>query len=296
MKTHFTNLLMASASSILLLTACSKENVLNSEEDAALDFRATPSSLNITADWAQGAASLLNGPGIAPVAQTNTVKVWNNLGGSSGRLAFQRWDQLGTAHIGRTNGAGDNGTATHAFAYRAAWGTRSWIASVPFAFGTRINSTREAIWTPSFVNAGIPTVATGQFTTDNVSGQGDEDPAVGVIEVGDFRAIDTDVLPNNLWQSYGVKDWRNVVIIQNKIGTQWRQIARTNGEGDNGNLLSFTVLKVRTNYTVSAGKVTAQTIEDVPIIKTYHTRDKKNELRTPLLGQNIGTAGMYRFP
>lgn len=295
MKTHFTTLLMASASSIFLLTACTKENVLNSEEDAALDFRATPSSLNITADWAQGAASLLNGPGIAPDAQTNTVKVWNNLGGTSGRLAFQSWNQLGTAHIGRTNGAGDNGTATHAFAYRAAWGTRSWTASVPFAFGTRTNG-REAIWTPSFVNVGIPTVATGQFTADNVQGQGDEDPAIGVIEVGDFRAIDTDVLPVNLRQSYGVKEWRNVVIIQNKTGAQWRQIARTNGEGDNGDLLSFTVVKVRTNYTVSAGKVTAQTIEDVPVIKTYNTRDKKNELRIPLLGQIIGTAGMYRFP
>jgi hypothetical protein len=40
------------------------------------------------------------------------------------------------------------------------------------------------------------------------------------------------------------------VCYQKWNGNSWQQIGRTNGSGDDGNLISFTVLTVRTGYTL----------------------------------------------
>lgn len=279
MKKQLKQVLVMCACSSLLFSACSKENAPDGGEDTVLEFRATPSSLSITAAWAQGATTMLtvnSNVNFVHAAQTNTVKVWNNLGGTSGRIGFQRWDQRGTAHFGRTLGTADNGTASHAFA----WSSGNWAAAVPFAFGTR--GTREAIWTPAFENVGIPAVAMSELITDN--SPGDENPTAGIIEVGDFRAIDGDFHENR----------PNAVIFRKLVGTNWEQLGRTNGQGDHGNLLAFTVLKVRTAFTISGGKVTAQTFENVPIAKIERMNNKKR-LITDLPFTPIGSQMMYEY-
>lgn len=273
MKTHFTNLLMASAGSIFILTSCSKENITNNDTDASVDFRSAPASINITTNWAEGATNILNTTALA--AQNNTVTVANDA--ATGRVIFRRWDNQ---IIGRTNGAGDNGIASQAFAFK----TTAWDANVPFAFGITngTNNGREAIWTPQYVNVGINIVYTGLFATDN--GKGDENPTVGIIEVGDFRAIDGDFHENR----------PNKVIFRKWNGTTWQQIGRTNGAGDDGNLLAFTIVNVRTDYTVAGGKVTAQTPELIPVAKIQRSGNVKR-LITDLPGGNIGTAMMCQY-
>ena len=111
MKTQYTTLLIASASSILLLTACSKEIATTNESDATVDFRSAPASMNITANWEAGAPNILNTTALA--AQNNTVTVTNDA--TPGRVIFRRWDNQ---IIGRTNGAGNDGVASKAFAYK----------------------------------------------------------------------------------------------------------------------------------------------------------------------------------
>jgi hypothetical protein len=261
-----------------VLASCGKEELANKQTDAALNFRSGSGSFSITADWEEGAATPLNGT--THTAQNNTVKVWNNFSnGTSGRIGFQRWDQSGNGSFGRTNGAGDNGTATHAFAFKRTTGT-AWTAKVPFAFGTQGSS--EAIWTP-LRTGGVPLVYMGIFVTDNSNK--DEDATAGIIEVGDFRTLDEDVRPG------GAANGR--VIFQKWNGSSWSQISRTNGSGDNGNLLAFTVLKVRTGYTVSGGKVTAETWSDVPVAKI--DRGSKKRLSTAIYGNNIGTLTMLEY-
>ena len=264
---------MASAASMLLLTACRKEELRTNEADEGLDFRAAPSSINITTAWEEGATNILNTTALA--AQNNTVTVTNDA--TTGRVIFRRWDDQ---IIGRTNGAGDNGIASHAFALKAT----GWDANVPFAFGitTGTNNGREAIWTPQYVNVGINIVYTGLFATDN--GRGDENPAVGIIEVGDFRAIDGDFHESR----------PNKVIFRKWNGTSWQQIGRTNGAGDDGNLLAFTIVNVRTDYTVAGGKVTAQTPELIPVAKIQRSGNVKR-LITDLPGGTIGTLTMLQY-
>ncbi len=268
---------MASAASMLLLTACRKEELRTNEADEGLDFRAAPSSINITTAWEEGATNILNTTALA--AQNNTVTVTNDA--TTGRVIFRRWDDQ---IIGRTNGAGDNGIASHAFALKAWWNNTGWDATVPFAFGitTGTNNGREAIWTPQYVNVGINIVYTGLFATDN--GRGDENPAVGIIEVGDFRAIDGDFHESR----------PNKVIFRKWNGTSWQQIGRTNGAGDDGNLLAFTIVNVRTDYTVAGGKVTAQTPELIPVAKIQRSGNVKR-LITDLPGGNIGTLTMLQY-
>jgi hypothetical protein len=270
----------------LALAACASESTTAPDVDAAVALSVqpttTPCAHQISADWARGATTLLNAQ--AHQQQVNTVCVIQDRLGTPGVISFRRWDQTGASDtFGRTNGAGDNGTATHAFAYRANWNGQSWTAAVPFAFGTR-SGNREALWTPTFQVIGIPGVHMGVFVTDN--GTGDESPIVGIIQVGDFRAIDGDVHEGRPGK----------VIFRRRVGTSWDQVSRTNGEGDDGQLLSFAVVTVRSSFTVGAsGTVTAQSTSQVPVAKTCHIRDKRLELRTPLLATNIGTAQMYRF-
>jgi hypothetical protein len=181
-----------------------------------------------------------------------------------------------TNHLG-TNGAGDDGVANHAFSVKLT----SWDGRVPFAYGTK--GSREAIWTPTFTNPGIAIVSMGLFATDN--GTGDEDATVGIIKVGNFRAVDED-------RPGGANNGR--VIFQKWSGSSWQQIGRTNGGGDNGDLLAFTVVNVRTDFTVSGGNVTAQTPEGVPVAKIARGGGVKR-LITDLPGGNIGTAMMYQW-
>ncbi len=257
----------------LVLGSCSKEQLNDATSDNDLEFRSGSSgssSKSVSAYWAEGATTMLNQT--AHSAQTNTITVWNDFSnGTSGRIGFQRWDQTGNASFGRTNGAGDNGDATHAFAFSPS----SWTANVPFAYGTY--SSNEAVWTP-LRTGGVPLVYMGILRTDN--SKKDEDAAAGIIEVGDFRALDEDVRTGGAGN--------NRVIIQKWNGSSWVQTGRTNGAGDNGDLLAFTVLKVRTGYTVSGGKVTAETWTDIPVVKTKV--GSKNRLSTDKqgVGNNIG--------
>ena len=275
------SLILSAILATAVLASCGKEELKNKQSDAALNFRSGSSSISVTANWAEGATSLLNES--AHAAQTaKTVTIWNDLGNvNRGRIGFQRWDQTGAGHFGRTNNnttGGKDGDALHAFAFA----TTNWTAKVPFAFGTNANGTREAIWTPSFVNVGIATANSALFVTDN--GTGDEDATTGIIEVGDFRAIDGDLHESR----------PNKVIFRKWNGSSWAQIGRTNGAGDDGNLLALAVVNARTAYTVSGGKVSAQTVEAIPVVKLQRSNNKKR-LITDLPGQSIGTSMMYEY-
>jgi hypothetical protein len=210
------------------------------------------------------------------------VNIFNNYGGSSGRIGFKT--AAGT-NLGRTNGAGDNGVASHAFAFKFA-GPAAWANTVPFAFGQR--GGRDTLWTPTFVNVGILNVHNAQFSTDN--GAGDEEPALGVIKRGDFRAVDGDHGAAFNCARPGK------VCFQRFNGTAWQQIGRTNGAGDDGNLLSFTVLTVRTSSLPDGnGKVVSNTTS-VPIAKISRGgMPEVLRLITPNYGNNIGTQMMLQY-
>jgi hypothetical protein len=276
-------LILSAILATAVLASCGKEELKNKQSDAALNFRSGSSSISVTANWAEGATNLINET--ADPAQTaKTVTIWNDLGNvNRGRIGFQRWDQTGAGHFGRTNNnttGGKDGDALHAFAFA----TTNWTAKVPFAFGTNANGTREAIWTPSFVNVGIATANSALFVTDN--GTGDEDATAGIIEVGDFRALDEDVRPGG--------GSNNRVVFQKWNGSSWAQIGRTNGSGDNGDLLAFAVVNARTAYTVSGGKVNSQTVEAIPVVKLLRSNGK-TFLLTDLPNQTVGTAKMYEY-
>jgi len=264
-----------------VLASCGKEELANKQTDDALNFRSGSSSISVTTNWAEGATSLLNASAHAAVTN-KTVTIWNDLGNvNRGRIGFQRWDQTGGDNFGRTNNnstGGSDGNAGHGFAFK----TTNWTASVPFAFGTK--GANEWIWTPSFVNVGIATTNSARFATDN--GTGDEDATAGIIEVGDFRALDEDVRPGG--------GSNNRVVFQKWNGSSWAQIGRTNGSGDNGDLLAFAVVNARTAYTVSSGKVNSQTVEAIPVVKLKRSNNKIF-LLTDLPGQTIGTAKMYEY-
>ena len=245
------SLILSAILATAVLASCGKEELKNKQSDAALNFRSGSSSISVTANWAEGATTILNGT--VHTAQSNTVEVWNNFSnGTSGRIGFQRWDQSGNANFGRTNGPGDNGVATHAFAYKV----NTWDAAVPFAFGSRNN--REAIWTPKYENNGINVVNMGVFVTDN--GTGDEDNTTGIIEVGNWRAVQLTVVDGT--------NTRKRVSIEEKVGSSWVQRVRTNNNNGIVQMLAFTVLDVRTDYTVSGGKVTAHTFKTIPVLKS----------------------------
>lgn len=236
------------------------------------------------ADWEEGALSI---QGSVPGAAFNgEVDVYNDYGNRSGKVGFKV--ETG-ANLGRTNGAGDDGVATEAFAFKFKGfnGAQPWQNTVPFAFGTK--GGRDTLWMPQFFNAGILVVHMGQFSTDN--GPQDEDSTVGVIERGDFRAIDGD---------YGASFNCNrpgKVCFQKWTGTKWQQIGRTNGPGDDGELISFTVLKVRKGYTLDVGGKIVNDNTDVPIAQINGVKyGQYLGLQTPNYGNNIGTQSMLLLP
>ena len=235
------------------------------------------------ANWEVGALSIQGS--VPGAAYSGNVNIYNNYGDRLGKVGFK----VDTgANLGRTNGAGDDGVASVGFAFKFKGynGAADWQNTVPFAFGTK--GGRDAIWTPQFYNPGILVVYMAQFATDN--GPGDQDPTVGCIKMGDFRAIDGDSL------AYGVNR-PNKVVFQQLVGTTWKQIGRTNGPGDDGNQISFTVLTVRTGYTLDgAGKI-VNVNQAVPIAQVNGvTYGKYLGLQTPNYGNNIGTQSMLRLP
>ena len=246
-----------------------------------------------TADWEAGALSIQGS--VPGAAYSGDVDVYNDYGCTgtctgNGRIGFKKED-TGT-NLGRTNGPGDNGVASEAFAFKFKGfnGAQPWQNTVPFAFGRFTYQGRDAIWTPQFFNAGILVVHRGQFSTDNDPGNQygrDEDPTVGIIERGDFRAIDGDYL-------IPACNRPGKVCYQRFNGASWQQIGRTNGPGDDGNLISFTVLKVRKGYTLDGnGKIVNDTT-DVPIAMI--DRGTELWLQTPNYGNNIGTQRMAILP
>jgi hypothetical protein len=248
--------LLASTAVVTIFTACTKEAIAPNEEgitgNIAVGDRGGSSSFTITSEWAAGATTMLNGT--AHAAQTNTVTVWNDFSnGTSGRIGFQRWDQSGNASFGRTNGAGDNGVATHAFAYKV----NAWTAPVPFAFGTRPGN-REAIWTPTFINPGIPTVSMGLFVTDN--GQGDQDLTVGTIRVGNWRAVQL-----TIWDG---TNFRKRVSVEELVNSNWVQRVRPNNNNGIVEMRAFTVVNVRSNYSIINGAVSSPTTITIPVLKS----------------------------
>jgi hypothetical protein len=247
---------------------------------------ASPPTITLTtrADWEAGALSIQGS--VPGAAYSGAVNVYNDYGDRPGKVEFK----VDTgANLGRTNGAGDDGVASEAFAFKFKGYNRAqpWQNTVPFAFGTK--GGRDALWTPQFFNAGILVVHMAQFSTDN--GAGDEDATVGVIERGDFRAIDGDFGASFKCNRPGK------VCFQKWNGTSWQQIGRTNGPGDDGNLISFTVLTVRTGYTLDgAGKI-VNTNKSVPIAQINGVKYGKHlGLQTPNYGNNIGTQSMLLLP
>lgn len=250
---------------------------------AAADPYSAPLVGSVNANWEEGALSIQGSvPGAAYQGNVNIYNNYVSIG--SGRIGFARLNANDTlTNLGRTNGAGDNGVASHAFAFKSA-GSLPWQNTVPFAFGTK--GGRDTIWTPKFWNQGILTVYMAQFSTDN--GKGDEDSTVGIIEVGDFRAIDGDAGVSGVNRP-------NKVVFQKFNGTSWQQIGRTNGGSDDGNLESFTVLTVRTGHTLDgAGKI-VNVNTAVPIAKIERSGGIFR-LSMPIYGNNIGTQTMTTLP
>ena len=230
-------------------------------------------------------AGALNIAGAVPGPAFNgSVNVFNNVGGRPDKVGFVT-DSL----LGRTNGAGDDGVASAAFAFKFSGfnGAKGWQNTVPFAFGSR--NGRDTLWTPQFRDVGIQPVHMAQFSTDN--GAGDEDPTVGIIRRGIFRAVDGD---------FGAAASCNrpgKVCFQQLNGTKWQQIGRTNGPGDDGELVSFTVLKVRTGYTLDANGRIVNTTEDIPVAQINGISfGRFLGLQTPNYGNSIGTQTMLSLP
>jgi hypothetical protein len=236
------------------------------------------------ASWEAGALSI---QGQVPgVAYSGYVDVYNDYGDRPVKVGFK----VDTgANLGRTNGAGDDGVAEEAFAFKFKGynGASDWQNTVPFAFGTK--GGRDTLWTPWFQNVGYSPVYMAQFSADN--GTGDEDAREGVIERGDFRAIDGD---------FGAAlncNRPGKVCFQRWNGMSWQQIGRTNGPGDNGDLISFTVLTVRTGYTLDGDGKILNNNTSVPIAQINGVQyGKYLGLQTPNYGNNIGTQSMLLLP
>jgi hypothetical protein len=237
-----------------------------------------------TASYEPGALSI---EGAVPgPAFEGSVNVVNNVGERPGKVGFT--DAQGRV-LARTNGAGDDGVASHAFAFKFKGfnSAASWQNTVPFALGSR--NGRDTLWTPQFRNVGIQPVHMGEFSTDN--GVGDQDSTVGIIRQGAFRAVDGD---------FGAAVNCNrpgKVCFQRFNGTAWQQIGRTNGAGDDGQLISFTVLTVRTGYTLdSTGKI-VNIEQAVPVAQINGiSHGRLLGLQTPNFGNTIGTQTMLSLP
>jgi len=270
-KTFILSAILATA----VLASCGKEELKNQQTDAALDYRS--STIAVSAWWAYGATDLESAA--ATPRQTNTISVINNYMGT-GRIGFQRWSQSGSNNFGRTLSSTNNGVVSHAFADSG----KNWKAMVPFAFGTHTASGNEAIWTPGFANVNPRPVNMGLFVTDNSSS--DEDATADIIEIGDFRALDLTVNGNPR------------IAIEQKVGANWVRVARSDGNTGRADLVSFAVVSVRTDYSVTAGKVSAPTLTLVPVLKARNTTTNKMELWTiphvPVM--NVGARKMYIFP
>jgi hypothetical protein len=268
-------LILSAILATAVLASCGKEELANKQTDAALDYRS--STIAVSAWWAYGATDLESAA--ATPRQTNTISVINNYMGT-GRIGFQRWSQSGSNNFGRTLSSTNNGVVSHAFADSG----KNWKAMVPFAFGTHTASGNEAIWTPGFANVNPRPVNMGLFVTDNSSS--DEDATADIIEIGDFRALDLTVNGNPR------------IAIEQKVGANWVRVARSDGNTGRADLVSFAVVSVRTDYSVTAGKVSAPTLTLVPVLKALNTTTNKTELWTiphvPVM--NVGARKMYIFP
>ncbi|KAI2512058.1 hypothetical protein MHU86_2346 [Fragilaria crotonensis] len=269
-----------------LLTTVTANDVDNDHHHlrSANDFQHRMLAENLVgsaiANWETGALSI-NGT-VPGAAFTGPVNVYND--NSTGRVLFKN----GATLLGRTNGAGDNGVATHAFKFKFFGfnGAQPWQNTVPFAFGKR--GGRDTLWTPQFFNAGILIVHMSQFSTDG--GPGDESSSPGVIQRGNFRAVDGD-----FGATFGCPR-PGKVCFQKLVNGSWNQIGRTNGPGDDGNLISFTVLTVRTGYTLHAGMI-KNVIQEVPIAQINGVSyNNYLGLQTPNYGNNIGTQSMLLLP
>ena len=238
---------------------------------------------SVSPAWELGALTV---QGSAPAPYSGAVSVFNDVGGRPGKVGFTNAEGI---LLGRTNGAGDDGVAENAFAFKFQGfnGAQPWQLTVPFALGTK--SGRDTLWTPQFRNVGIQPVHMAQFSTDNAAG--DEDSRVGVIERGDFRAVDGDFGALLGCARPGF------VCFQQWNGTAWLQIGRTNGPGDNGDLVSFTVLTVRTGFTLDGGGKVVNTNTQVPIAQIDGVNFGRNlGLQTPNYGNTIGTQSMLQLP
>ena len=242
-KVRYVSLLAVSAT-VLTFSACTKDAQI---PDANNVSAATASPLLITANWEQGATSLLNTN--AHAAGSYTLTVTKESSSQGNRVVFRDWNN---GLIGRTNGAGDNGEATDAFSYKI----NAWEARVPFAYGTR--NGKDAIWTPKYKTEGINGVYMAEFVEDNKSG--DQDPAVGTIRVGNWRAVQLTIVSG--------PDSRKRVSIEELVNGNWVQRVRPNNNNGIVEMRAFTVLNVRTDYTISGGKVTAETVKSIPVLKS----------------------------
>lgn len=245
----------------------------------------SPGEAFVGAATAAYEAGALNIEGAVPGPAFNgPVNVFNNVGGRPGKVGFVT-DSL----LGRTNGAGDDGVASAAFAFkfRGFNGAQGWQNTVPFALGSK--NGRDTLWTPQFLNVGMQPVHMAQFSTDN--GVGDQDLNVGIIQRGIFRAVDGD---------FGAAASCNrpgKVCFQRLNGTRWQQIGRTNGPGDDGELVSFTVLTVRTGYKLDASGKIKNINQDIPVAQINGiSHGRFLGLQTPNYGNNIGTQTMLSLP
>ena len=238
-----------------VLASCGKEELTNKQSDAALNFRS--SSFPLTLNWEQGA---LNWEGETALAggTSRTVSAFNNFLGAGNQIGFARGTNVnaGTAdRLGREAAR----TITKAFTYKVTATGSAWTATVPFAYGhVAGNTSREMIWTPSFKLGSNRLLNSAEFVTDNSAL--DEDKTTGTIEVGDWRAVQMAIVSGT--------DTRKRVSIQEKVGANWVERVRPNNNNGIVEMRAFTVLNVRTGYSVTGGVVGAPTTSDIPVLKS----------------------------
>ena len=267
-----------------VLASCGKEELKNKQTDAALDYRSAPSSISVKSWWSAGSTSINTAS--VQAANTYDVIVENNHQSLTGVVAFRRYNLTTIGNnMGRSsNTSVDKGTATHAFADSL----KGWKSKVPFAFGTHTASGNNAIWTPAYGMSTPRPIHMAQFIKDNETG--DLDNTVGRVQVGNFRMFEIEPSANHF----------RVVIQELRSGT-WVEVVRSKGSQQRCRPVSLAVLKVRTDFTVTGGRIASQTFTDVPVALAQNSTipfglgNANNQMELYSLPFNGSVDGAYKM-
>lgn len=245
----------------MLIVGCSKQqlepvgqnNLTNDQNASGKTTRSVQTSFPLTMLWEQGS---INWEGETALAggTSRTVSAFNNFLGAGNQIGFARGTNISastTERLGREAAR----TITKAFTYKV----NAWTATVPFAYGhVAGNTSMEIIWTPSFKLGSNRLLNSAMFVTDNSAS--DENTTAGTIEVGNWRAVQMTIVDG--------ANTRKRVSIQEIVNGTWVERVRPNNNNGIVELRAFTVLNVRTSYSINAGVVGAPTTTAIPVLKS----------------------------